>query len=55
LMQVGQSHSWIDTALATVFIFFYQVAESAYRTFEISTERLEPILKAFKELHPESQ
>ena len=53
-MKIGRYHDWIDTALATVFIFVAQVASSAFKTFDLDPERLEPTLNAFKGLHPES-
>ena len=54
-MRIGRSHDWIDTALATIFIFFAQVAGSAFKTFDIDDKKLEPVIRAFSGLHASSQ
>ncbi len=53
LMQVGRQHGWIDTALATVFIFFAQVADSSYTVFGLDSRQLQSIIGEFKKLHSE--
>jgi hypothetical protein len=54
LMQIGRSHEWVDTALATVFLFFVQIADSAFKTFDLSNERLERLARAFAKVDPEA-
>jgi len=54
LMHIGRSHEWIDTALATIFIFFAQVAELAFKTFGLNDGDLQLAIAEFKRLHPNS-
>jgi hypothetical protein len=51
-MQIGRSHEWVDTALATVFLFFAQIADSSFKTFNLSNERLESLAQAFTKVGP---
>ncbi len=53
-MQIGRSHEWIDTAFATVFIFFAQIVDSGVRAFSLRSEKLESVTSAFQKLHRES-
>jgi hypothetical protein len=54
LMQIGRSHDWIETAFATVFIFFAQIADYAFKTFDLNNEKLDATSAAFRKLDPGS-
>jgi aspartyl-tRNA synthetase len=53
-LQIGRSNEWLGTALATVFIFFAQIADSSFKTFDLNNERLESLTQEFIKVDPGS-
>jgi hypothetical protein len=54
LMQIGRSHHWLETAFATAFIFFAQISDLAFKTFDLTNDRLDSTIGAFSKLDPGS-
>ncbi len=52
-IQIGRSHEWIDTALALVFMYFAQISQTAFNTFGLDCQGLQPTFDAFRKLHPQ--
>lgn len=53
-MQIGRSNEWLIEAFATVFIFFSQIADSCFKTFDLNNRGLDALAQMFVKLHPES-
>jgi len=55
-LRYDRGPEWVDTALATVFIFLYAVANSVYATFNLETTQIAKLRTEFEELHrPQSE
>jgi hypothetical protein len=50
-LRFDRGPEWVDTALATVFMFLYAVAKCTYSTFELGQTSIENLWKEFESLH----
>jgi len=54
-LRVGRGPEWVDTALATVFMYFTQVANVAYQAFDLDNTKLNELSSKFESLHGNKQ
>jgi aspartyl-tRNA synthetase len=52
-LRIGRGPEWVDTALATVFIFFFHVVEASYQVFEIDQRKIAELKAKFDDIHRE--
>jgi aspartyl-tRNA synthetase len=50
-LRIGRGPDWVDTALATVFIHFWEIANVAYQAFDLTNTELAELSTKFQELH----
>ncbi|PYT49395.1 MAG: aspartate--tRNA ligase, partial [Acidobacteria bacterium] len=54
-LRIGRGPEWVDTALATVFMYFSEIAEAAYHAFGVDNSKFKELTSKFGTLHATSQ
>src|SRR5436853_228290 len=49
-LRIGRGPDWVDTALATVFMYFWEIANVAYQAFDLTNTGLAELGTKFHEL-----
>jgi hypothetical protein len=54
-LRYDRGPEWVDTALVTIFIFFFALANSVYSTFKLDKTQIESLRKDFEAVHKSQQ